>query len=411
MPAYSGKFQYLDEAGATLQQGPCQVSIGEDGACIVTPAGGTPLAFDLGDVDRIAPGEWDLQLFLYTGRTLVLQQFGAAFSHLAGDLLAAWRDRTVQCLLLEDMQEIDRYTGAANGVPAELRLFRSNLAILPQSGMPLQWRLAELDSCDFDDGAYSIVLESGGERLVLSKLARKTDEAFGKLRTATEALHTHTASALRGLFPFLNADALQRLQQAMPEGRSCAISTLAAIHPGLPEAMHGKAVGETLAPYLEELAARAVAPPFVGFKFTAGLDPDAEGESDDAAEGAVESTPENAGEGEGPQIFFWYFYPLRNNLVAWEATTGTGRATYFFRYQGPLDAAIARITRGLALVNFRREPVYLPDASLQQQPRYARYAIGARKLPDLRALRGAYAGRAIHSSLENWKAQVDSATV
>jgi hypothetical protein len=56
-------------------------------------------------------------------------------------------------------------------------------------------------------------------------------------------------------------------------------------------------------------------------------------------------------------------------------------------------------------VNFRREPVYLPDESLDRQPRYHRYAIGARKLPDLRALRGAFLGRAIHSAPEEWAEQ------
>ncbi len=43
MPAYSGKYQYLDEAGATLHQGPCQLKF-EEGTCVVTPAGATPLA-------------------------------------------------------------------------------------------------------------------------------------------------------------------------------------------------------------------------------------------------------------------------------------------------------------------------------------------------------------------------------
>ena len=71
MPAYSGKYQYLDEAGGTAGQGPCQLSF-DSGACIVTPSGGTPLAFDLGDADRATPAEWDLQLALCTGRTVVL---------------------------------------------------------------------------------------------------------------------------------------------------------------------------------------------------------------------------------------------------------------------------------------------------------------------------------------------------
>ena len=397
MPAYSGKYQYLDAAGGTTEQGPCQLSF-DAGSCTVTPAGGTPLAFDLGDADRVTPAEWDLQLALYGGRTVVLKQFGAAFSRMSEELLAAWRDRTVECLLLEDLQEIARYQCAANGTPAEIRIFKSNLAVLPLAGLPVQWRLAEIDSCAFDAADYRIVLQSAGERLVLSKLGKKTDEAFANLRDSIDALHTKCANALHELFPFLNADALRRLQQAMPEGRSCPIPALAAIHTKLPDALRARALDESLTPYFEWLSQRSAAPLLAGFKFTWGSGED---EKEDGEKAAAEA--------EAP-LFFWYFFPLARDVVAWEATTGTGRATYFFRAEAPVDAAVARLTRGLALVNFRREPIYLPDLSLQQESRFRRYAIGARKLGDLRALRAAYVGRAIHSSLEAWQTQVLSST-
>src|SRR5215468_7826106 len=103
MPAYSGKFAYEGNPA------PCQVSFDSE-TCIITPATGEPLAFDLGDVDRFSPGEWEVQLTLSTGRTITLRQFGAAFSDMSRELLAAWRDRTVQCLLLEDLEEVGRYT-------------------------------------------------------------------------------------------------------------------------------------------------------------------------------------------------------------------------------------------------------------------------------------------------------------
>ena len=64
------------------------------------------------------------------------------------------------------------------------------------------------------------------------------------------------------------------------------------------------------------------------------------------------------------------------------------------------------MTRGLALVNFRREPVYLSDEALDRQPKFHRYAIGCRKLPDLRRLRGSMLGRALHTDLDAWSAQV-----
>ena len=399
MPAYSGKFLYTEESGASLNQGPCQVSWDAE-TCVVTPSGGIPLAFDLGDVDRTVPAEWDLQLALYTGRVLTLKQFGAAFSDMSRELLAAWRDRTVQCLLLEDLEEAGRYTGSANGAAAEIRIFKSNLAILPQAGTPIQWRLAEVDSIRFDDAAYSIVLTRGGERLVLAKLAKKTDEVFGKLRETLDGLHRHAAEALHAVFPFLSADALVRLQTVMPEGRSASLDALAAIHPKLGEALIARAVGPRLKPYFEALRGRATKDPLMaGFKF---IRPDEETEAEepdsDTADEAAEPLP----------LFFWFWAPLPNGLAAWEATTGTGRATYFFRAPAPIAESIASLTRGLALVNFRREPVYLSDESLDQTPRYHRYAIGARKLPDLRRLRAAYAGRAIHSSVEAWQTQADT---
>jgi hypothetical protein len=109
-------------------------------------------------------------------------------------------------------------------------------------------------------------------------------------------------------------------------------------------------------------------------------------------------------------LCFWYFFPLARNIAAWEATTGSGRATCFFHADSPVEAAVASLTRGLALVNFRREPIYLPGTLLDQQPRFQRYAIGAHKLPGLRALRAAYLRRAVHSSLETWQTQVLSIT-
>jgi hypothetical protein len=73
-----------------------------------------------------------------------------------------------------------------------------------------------------------------------------------------------------------------------------------------------------------------------------------------------------------------------------------------------MEGSVQRLTRALALISFRREPVYLPDRSLEEQPRFHKYAIAARKISEVRTLRAAYAGRAIHSSLEPWQSQAET---
>jgi len=400
MPAYSGKFQYLDVGGAPLQQGAGEISFDSE-TFLVTPAAGAPLAFDLGDVDVVAPGEWELSLQLYTGRRMLLRQLGPAFGRLCEELLSAWHDRTVRCLLLEDLEEVGRFRGAVNGPAAEIRIYGSNLAVLPLGGPAVQWRLADLDSVAFHESTFTYHLLSGDRKLAIGKLAQKTGEFGETLRGAVDALRRRTAEGLHQMFPFLDAGPLQQLLVLAPEGRSVKLSALAAIHPSLPEALVARAVDQPLKPYFDSLRARAAADAVMaGFKFV---------RLDETA--ATPDAPADAeGADAGPPLFFWFFFPLAGrDIVAWESASRGGGATYFFRAGRPVEESIQRLTRGLAVVNFHREPVYLPDASLDQEARFHRYAIGRRKLPELNDLRAAFLGRAIHSSLEAWEQQVAQA--
>ena len=422
MPAYSGKFEYRDESGAAVSSGPCQFQFDAETA-IVTPASGTPIAFDLGDVDRAVPGDWDFQLALFTGRRLELRQFGAAFSTMREELLAAWRDRTVRCLLLEDLEEVGRYTGTAAlggpAAPAQVRLYRSNLAVLPLDGAPVQWRLADVDAVSFDEAAYSVTLESGGERLTLAKLAKKTDEFRDNLDSALDALRTRQAEAMHSTFPFLDPDQLQRVPRLMPEGRSAPLAALRAIHPKLLVSLIARVVDAPLRPYFDALCARsAVDSLMTGYKF---IRPDEEqsaeeGEAGDAAAPAAAPPETQARKATkkgrtAAAVLLVLLSPGRWPRGLGEPPEDRAARLTSSTPRRRWSKSIARLTRGLALVNFRREPVYLPDESLERQPRFRRYAIGCRKLPDLRLLRAAFRGRAIHTPLEAWTAQVEAAGV
>jgi hypothetical protein len=73
-----------------------------------------------------------------------------------------------------------------------------------------------------------------------------------------------------------------------------------------------------------------------------------------------------------------------------------------------VEAAIRQLNRAIVVLNFRREPIYLPDDSLQIQPRFRRYAIACRKLPELVRLRSSFLGRALHTSPAAWQKQFES---
>ena len=215
MASFSGEFQYLEANGGVLQAGPCQLSFDAE-KLILVPNAGAPLALDLGDVDAFLPGDYELSLALYTGKQIHLLRFGKAFQNLVSQLREAYHDRLVQCLLLEDLQELTRFSGFARlrspagtlASPAEIRLCKSNLAVLPDAGTGFQWRLADIDDLHFDTNAYAVTLESGDAHLEISKLAKRTEEFLQRLRDALAELSAKSVQALQAIFPFLSPDQL-----------------------------------------------------------------------------------------------------------------------------------------------------------------------------------------------------------
>jgi hypothetical protein len=455
MPTFSGKFQYVNPDGSALQAGACRVSF-EAETLTLTPASGAPLALDLGDLDVFLPGEYELTLTLYTGKKIILSQFAKTFQNLCHDLLEAYRKRLLQCLLLEDLEEIARFDGAvclespARGFagPAELRLYRSNLAILPSQATGLQWRLADIDAVNFNESAWTLTLESGDARLAISKLAKRTEEFRERLTTAMGDLARQGAETVHSMFPFLNPDEFQQAAALMKEGRAVSLAQLRAIHPKAEQALTTNVVDNKLKPYFDALLAHVPAGEYcAGFKLLRETEDQQETEDENPAgeAHAIESatggeageTAENksdakaGAEEEAQPILHWFFLPLSQNpgvscpgnLVAWEATSRSGRATYFFRLVSPEQApelqdasksaaliatAIRQLNRAIVLLNFRREPIYLPDDSLQLQPRFRRYAIACRKLPELVRLRSSFLGRAIHTTPAAWQKQFEA---
>lgn len=420
MADFNGKFQYLASGGSVTQQGACRAQFDAQ-TFTLTPESGAAMAFDLGDLDAVVASDWEIALPLYTGNSIRLRQLGKAYETVAHDLLEAYRNRTLQCLLLEDLQEITRFPGtfelAGRSGPAEIRLFKSNLAVLPTTSQSFQWRLADVDSVNFNSDTWEITLQAGPDQLKFTRLAKRTEEFVTRLREAINALATQSAQALHGIFPFLSPDQVQATAALMREGQSASVAKLAAINTKIPAALTANAVDKDLKPYYDDLVARnGNGMLYAGFKLIRPEDQD----SGASEAGNSESYTPDA-DAEASNTLYWFFFPIPGNVVAWEASSKSGRATYFFRLVDPaqaaqlrdpsngpalIDAAVRRLNRVLGMLNFRRRPIYLSDDDLDRDPKYHRYAIAARRIPELREVRANFLGRAIHSPHDAWLEQV-----
>src|SRR5208337_1454572 len=252
--------------GSALQAGPCRLWF-EAETLTLTPASGAPLALDFGDIDVFLPGEYELALTLYTGKKILLNQFGKTFQNLSHDLLEAYRKRLLQCLLLEDLEEITRFDGTVHlespartfSSPAELRLYKSNLAVLPTQATGLQWRFADIDAVTFDETTWTVAAKAGDQRLTISKLAKRTEEFRERLTIALDELARQGAATVHGIFPFLSPDQFQQAAVLMKEGRAASLAKLRAIHPKAEQALTTNVVDAKLKPYFDALLAHVPA--------------------------------------------------------------------------------------------------------------------------------------------------------
>jgi hypothetical protein len=439
MASFSGRFEYLAPGRGALRSGGCTLSFDERTVTIV--GDGPPLAFDLGDIDAYEAGEFDVRLSLFDGHGVVLSRFAKAFRDMERQLREAYRDRLVQCLLVSDLDEVARFAGrvqidsprvACDG-SAEIRLYESNLAVLPDSGTGFQWRLADIDRVEFDETAYTVTFTNGAERLTAGRLAKRTGELAERVRSRIGVLHERAARSLRNVFPFLGPEEFSRLASVMREGGSASMSEIGPLHRLVEPTLLESVVDSGLSPYVAALAARAVAPWFAGYKVVrteAADERDGEGEAGEAGEPSPthetsvsletastgdRGVAERLAVGDRLELLFWFFFPIAADgkqgatHIAWEATSRGGRATYVFRLPAgeSAAAAVAAVNRGLVSLNFRREPVYLDERRLETDHRYRHYAIALRRLADLRRVRDSFAGRAIHTSPDAWAAQLD----
>jgi hypothetical protein len=433
MPDFSGKFQYLSASGSVTQQGGCRAQFDAQNFTL-TPESGAPMTFDLGDLDAVVASDWEIDLPLYTGSSIHLRQLGKAYETISHDLVEAYRNRALQCLLLEDMEELTRFQGnfefAGRSGPAEIRLFKSNLAVLPINSQSFQWRLADVDAVRFDSDKWETVLQAGPDQLKFIRLAKRTEEFVSKVRQAINALATQSAQALHGILPFLNPDQLQATAGLLREGQSASVARLAAISAKIPTALTANAVDKDLKPYYDDLVSRsAPGAMYAGFKLIRPENKDGgaqEADSDQEADDGSASGAAPDADSDAPETLYWFFFPMAAksgvaNVVAWEASSRSGRATYFFRLLDPaqaaklqdasqspalVESAVRRLNRVLGMLNFRRRPIYLTDDQLDMDPKFHRYAIAARRIPELREVRASFLGRAIHSSHDSWLEQV-----
>lgn len=427
---WEGRFRWTEGKGISRGEGPCRVQA-DPASLTIIPGQGSPLTWDWAEIRALDLGDWEGNLALVAGGVLHLSHFAKNWGPLVQASQDAWRERLAACQLLSRGEELGRFEARVQregdhpvpSSPAQVRIFRDRLGVLPEDGPGCPLYFADLQRLRFDEAAHAFVLEEKEGRWFIGHLALKTtrfgrdlDQAWGKWKE-------ENVRTLHSLWPQLDANLRERMVSSLCEGGLISLTDLAGIEECLPGQLIEKAAPKGSRPFFEAL--RGMVLPQNSFASFLLMNPEDLGPRrlEDTAEEAPESDPEFE-QVEAPDaqaesdpatrvpLFSFLFRltsPQGKSYWAWETTPGSGRATYLFRDGGaPPETTARRLNSALRRIAYRREPVYLPIDQLHADPRRRAFAFALDLVPEVAWLRGLFAGRAIHASLSAWQDQIQT---
>jgi hypothetical protein len=451
--AYSGRVTVTPPGGETSA---ASVDVSDD-AVVISPERQQTVVLAYVDIEDVHDDDYTLRLTDYTGRRYDLTMLGKAYGQVLAEVRKRRDDALGHNLLLTGVNLQDSFPGKLFGgeapMPVEIRLFEDAMVVVPQRGTMFGVPFAYVEDVAFDAELYQThVRVDEGTAYVFGQLGKRSEELPREIRRLVDAATARTAKSLAALLPGAAPGAISALASLMRDGRIVQQRAVDAIDPGLWPRLESVVVAT---PDLREtfdrlksmcpqgwgaLGIKEVLSETEGMTMAEQLrrEPQpaaAEAEApttEEAAEGTTEEPPETPtteepveGAQERAPTMLWYFTPLADgdgpmNAVAQEITNEGGHATYVFRLMeaerfaslsgdalaDAVAAGIARLNRALLTLNFRREPIYLPQEELSGG-RWGSYAVALRYLDYLRWARAAFLGRAIHNS--TWERQLREA--
>lgn len=371
------------------------------------------------------------------GGEVTASRLGQSAQWLYDKLYDAYNSAVLSVLGVEGQHQFEaagEYSAEENGKTrqgqAVIRLYEDCLCILPPDEQARRVPLCFLTGAEKGDFSLTLALATG-ERYTLSKMGRELDNLDRLLTDGLRSLRERTLEFLKELEPNLGSMQSAVAAKLMPLGTAAPLAKLSAAAPPLAAALEEKIgesrmektwpwlrdlcggegiyIGAKPAPKKQEQEAPALpgmpgapaAPALPGMPAMPGM-PAAQAEAP-GGEAAEPAEPEK------PKPILWAIAPDRERRVAaveLALADDEAAATYLYRAEGDWDAFARLISRALEATGFQREPILLDEKELQS-PEHLAQAMLVRRTPALEALRRQFAGRAIHSSPDRWRRDIE----
>jgi hypothetical protein len=425
-----------DSSGAEVAKGEAEIKLEEDKLTIL-PKFGEVITLSYIDVVEIRAGDFRISMTLLSKEALIIFDLGYKFDDIDSNLFRFRNEVILRYLLMNESIKRSQIWGDLAAVSpsgtkidigkCEIRLYETSLVFLPRTGEPIRLHFANLKEVETKD--YMILVKTEkGDQFIIQRLGIEFENISRDLSDAINALTIKTQSLIKELAPSAEPSSVMALSRLMRDGRAIRVQQIKSISP---------IVGSQFEKSLERTSI------WKEYQYLQSL----------ARQGQICIGLKRGLMGDLTGNYLWMLLPIHGpnqpygNVIALEATKlpsagstetelpkeevaaeknntpETGRnATYFFRLVGRkeysalasnteeldkrMEGMISRFNDMMTDINFRREPIFLSEEKLTTEPKYARYRYAVQKIPSLNELRKLFIGRVIHSSFDQWKADV-----
>lgn len=399
----------------------CKITLDKDGLNIF----GIFQQFSVlyGEIHSIESTDYRLQLKTTNGN-VTFSRMGQELNWLKDKLLGAFNDAVAAIFGVKGkviLETACEYAASENDCshhgPAMIRLYDDCLCILPPNEnarrLPLCW------FSGMDQTGYSLELSLAcGEKYILSKMGHNLDELQRQLTVKLRTLRENTYAWHKDLAPSLSSMQAAASGSLMPLGRAADFGKLQTMAPPLAEALESKLsksrIGTSL-PWIMDISGDT------DLMLGALPVPDVKSENPISAvmpqlitQNAVQqsiSEDENSDYATPvqPPPILWLIVPDREQYIAaveLALPDNETAATYLYRIEGRWKDFSLLVDRAIEAAGFQREVILLSDEKLSSHEHISKSML-LRRTPSLKILRNCFVGRAIHSSQERWKKDIE----
>lgn len=390
--------------GTEIAGGDAEATLDEELLSVV-PQYNQALQIPLQEIVSISRQGYRVIIALISGTQLELSELGRRFEEFWGQLAALHHEQLINDLLMQEallktftevgFVRVDEAGKELERGECEIRCYETALVIIPDAGVIQRLPFSFISKVTPENYRIAVTLDTG-DSFVFRQLGRQYDSFLSTLSGAMKSLSAKTQEMLMQHFANTDAAIVRKAAHLLKDGKAVRKRDLDVI---------------SLSLWRQLESSVRQAGPQEAYSFLSSL-----GHADKSCIGIKRGLM-----GDLTGEYIWFLVPIfgsspdsPGNALAMEAISDSGsRATYFFRImsrrayaagenaEDHLERTLRELNYSLYMINFRREPIYLPESKLD-----ARYRFALVNLPELRSVREKFIGRVIHSSPEQWQRDV-----